>query len=179
MATVGHKARLFFALPVDPTLAATLALLAREVAQQTGGRAVPQENLHATLAFLGSVAHAAIAPLKSIGDALPRVSFDVSLDTLGSFRQARVAWMGASHVPPALSQLHAALSRALAAAGFGIEERPYHLHVTLARHCRVPSRREATAPLAWRADRIVLLESVTAAAGPRYDAIATWALDGP
>jgi len=109
MATVARKVRLFFALPVEPTLAATLAPLARDVAEQTGGRAVPQENLHATLAFLGSVAHAAVAPLKSMADALPRSSFGVSLDTLGSFRQARVAWIGAAQVPAALQQMHAAL----------------------------------------------------------------------
>lgn len=178
MPTLGGKARLFFALPVDPTLASALAPLARDVAQQTGGRAVPHDNLHATLAFLGSVAHASIAPLKSMADALGRPSFDVSLDTLGGFRQARVAWIGASHVPPALLELHAALSQALAAGGFSIEQRPYHLHVTLARHCRAPLRRTTTPPLAWRVDRIVLFESVTAAAGPRYDAINTWALDG-
>ena len=178
MPTAARKARLFFALPVDATLAATLAPIARDVAQQTGGRAVPQENLHATLAFLGSVAHAAIAPLKSMADALRRSSFDVSLDTLGSFRQAKVAWIGASHVPPALLELHTALSQALAAGGFSVEDRPYHLHVTLARHCRAWLRRTSTPPLAWRIDRIVLFESVTAAAGPRYDALETWPLDG-
>ena len=178
MATVARKVRLFFGLPVEPTLAATLAPLARDVAEQTGGRAVPQENLHATLAFLGSVAHAAVAPLRSMADALPRSSFGVSLDTLGSFRQARVAWIGAAQVPAALQQMHAALSQALAAGGFSVEERPYHLHITLARHCRAPLRRTTTPPLEWRVGRIVLFESVTAAAGPRYDALETWTLDG-
>lgn len=177
MATVARKARLFFALPVDPALAATLAPIARDVARQCGGRAVPHENLHATLAFLGSVAHAAIAPLKSMADALPRASFDVSLDTLGGFRQAQVAWIGAAHVPPPLLEVHAALSGALAAGGFSVDARPYRVHVTLARHCRAPLRRTTTPPLAWRVDRIVLFESVTAAAGPRYDVLETWRLD--
>jgi 2'-5' RNA ligase len=173
----GTKSRLFFALPVDPGVAAALAPLARDVAQQCGGRAVPEANLHATLAFLGAVAQAAMPRLKSIADMLPHAAFEVSLDTLGSFGHAQVAWIGASRMPDAVTQLHAALSAGLAADGFTIDTRPYHLHVTLARHCRRPLPGTAIAPLGWRIDRIVLFESVTAGAGPRYDALATWPLD--
>jgi 2'-5' RNA ligase len=176
-AAAPRKSRLFFALPVDASLAAVLAPLARDVAQQCGGRAVPEANLHATLAFLGTLAHADIPRLRSIADALPRAAFDVSLDALGSFGHAQVAWIGASRLPDVLVQLHAALSAGLAADGFPIETRPYHLHVTLARHCRRPQHKTAIAPLAWRIDRIALLESVTAGAGPRYDALASWPLD--
>jgi 2'-5' RNA ligase len=171
-----RESRLFFALPVDARLATSLAPLADAVAQQTGGRAVPQANLHATLAFLGSVAHAALPRLRAIGAALPQAALDVALDTLGGFGHAQVAWIGAARVPQPLVDLHASLNAALAADGFATETRPYHLHVTLARHCRRPLRRTTVAPLAWRVDRIVLFESVTAGAGPRYDALETWAL---
>ena len=152
--------------------------MARDVAQQTGGRAVPEANLHATVAFIGAVAHAAIAPLQALGGALPRAPLEVSLDTLGGFAHAQVAWIGAARVPDALTSLHAALSAALAAGGFSVETRPYHVHVTLARRCRRPLRRASvTPPLAWRVDRLVLFESINAGAGPRYEPLAAWPLE--
>jgi 2'-5' RNA ligase len=169
-------ARLFFALPVDAALAATLADLARHAASATGGRALPKANLHATVAFIGSVPREAIATLCAIGAALRSDAIDVTLDTLGSFRGARVAWVGCSNVPAALRELHAALCAQLTAASFVLEPRPYHPHVTLARHCRHPVARRDIAPLEWRIEQVVLYESISAEGGPRYEPLATWPL---
>ena len=169
-------ARLFFALPVDAPLAEALATLAHSAAAASGGRALPAGNLHATVAFIGSVPREAIATLRAIGAALRAPALEVALDTLGSFRGARVAWIGPSDVPAALLELHGALSAQLGAASFTLEARPYHPHITLARHCRHPIARRGVPPLAWRIDELVLYESVSAQGGPRYEPLDAWPL---
>jgi 2'-5' RNA ligase len=169
-------ARAFYALPVDAALADALGALALQAASAGGGRALPKANLHATVAFVGAVPRAAIADLSSIGAAMRAEAIDLALDTLGSFRGARVAWIGPSEVPESLGELHASLTGRLRAAGFAVDARPYHPHVTLARHCRHPFARRATAALAWRVDELVLYESISADGGPRYEPLERWRL---
>jgi 2'-5' RNA ligase len=172
------QARLFFALPVDPPLREQLAARALQVAGEAVGRAVPAANLHATVAFLGSVARAAIASLLALGDGVRAEAFDARLDRHGSFRGARVAWIAPSHVPPAMRALHGAVAQGLAAAGFAVEERPWHPHVTLARHCRRMVPPGDDAPLAWPVRALALYESIGAEGGPRYEPLARWPLAG-
>jgi RNA 2',3'-cyclic 3'-phosphodiesterase len=171
---VPNTARVFFGLPVDAPLADTLATLAQEAAAASGGRAMPKANLHATVAFIGSVQRASLAALSSIGENLRADAMDVSLDTLGSFRSARVAWIGPSKVPQSLRDLHASLGAGVVAASYDLDPRPYNPHVTLARHCRHALTRRSIAPLAWHVDRLVLYESISAEGGPRYEPLATW-----
>jgi 2'-5' RNA ligase len=173
---VPSTARLFFGLPVDAGLADTLAALAQHAASASGGRAMPKANLHATIAFIGSVPRATIAELSTIGESMRADAIDVTLDTLGNFRGARVAWIGPSFVPESLRKVHAALTSQLTAAGHTLDARPYHPHITLARHCRHPFARREVAPLAWRVEDLVLYESISAEGGPRYEPLATWRL---
>ena len=129
-------ARLFFGLPIDGVLDRHFDTLVKRLVDDAQGRPVPLENLHATLAFLGSVPRGALSHLESIGAELPRASFDLALDTAGSFDGARVAWMAPSQRPGALLALHGALAERLRQDGYRVEARPYHPHVTIARHCR-------------------------------------------
>lgn len=178
-APVPETARLFFALPVKGALAEVLGELGQHAAPASGGRALPKASLHATIAFIGSAPRQAIATLCAIGAATSADALDVTLDTLGSFRAARVAWVGPSYVPAALLELHAALASRLAAAAFALDARPYHPHITLARHCRHPIARRDIAPLAWRIEELVLYESIAAQGGPRYEPLAAWPLTRP
>lgn len=172
-----RTARLFFGLPLDDALAPYAGTLVPALVEEAQGRAVPPRNLHATLAFLGSLPGSAIAPLAKVGAALPRATLDLALDRAGSFAAAHVAWLGMEHVPPALVALHAALKARLVAAGLRIEDRPYQPHVTIARHCARMLRPRAITPIAWQVRRIVLYESVTAPGGPVYTPRAHWALE--
>ena len=168
-------ARMFYGLPVGDC-ARAITPLVPAIVEEAQGRAVPRENLHATLAFVGAVPQDAVTRLVRIGDALPRPSLVLLLDTVGSFRGARVAWIGPSQVPLPLARLHDALARALRADGFAVEERPYHPHVTLARRCgRIVAPRTIEA-LEWRVPAIVLYESIGAPGGPRYEPRAQWPL---
>ena len=168
---------MFFALPADGALDADLGTLTGSIAAATEGRPVSASNRHATLAFVGQIPQAALAQLVEIGDALPRAGFDLTLDTVGSFKAARVAWIGPSRVVPELDALHAALSARLRGGAFRVEERPFHAHVTLARHCRRTLPQRTVAPIAWPVREVVLYESIGTPDGPRYEARAAWPLD--
>jgi 2'-5' RNA ligase len=170
----GGAARLFFGLPVDEALAASLAGLAGPVALQAGGRPVVASNFHATLAFLGAAPRASIEALRVLGDGVAAARCDVLLDRVGSFRGARVAWIGAAAVPAPVIALQRRLERSLRDAGWTLDARPFHLHVTLARHCRAALETASVPVLRWAVDRFALFESVGSADGPRYAALAEW-----
>lgn len=173
------KARLFFALPVDPPLRDVLGALAAEVAQRAEGRAVPAANLHVTLAFLGNVARACLPRLDEIGSRCAQALVQsaplaLMLDRVGSFRRAGVAWIGPSEVAEPLCAVQSALVRALGEAGFAIDARPWNAHVTLARHCRRPTGEASHPALRLPVRGLALYESVSATDGPRYEALARW-----
>lgn len=165
---------MFFALVPPPPLAQSLGALARDVARRAHGRPVPAENIHLTLAFVGAWPLARLPELLDTGAQLRGVVIELALDTLGGFRLAGVAWIGAAVTPP-LAALATSLATALAAAGVALDH-PLTPHVTLARKCRGPYPDERVTPFAWRADAVTLLESQTRAEGAHYRAIACWPL---
>ena len=172
----GLHARLFFALVPPLALQQTLGALARSVAARCGGRAVATLNIHLTLAFIGGWPVARIAELTAAAAAVPVPSMMLSLDTLGAFRRAGVAWIGMSSPPAALMALASSLTTALAAAGVPLEARRFHPHVTLARKCRAAHAIETAGPHVWNVDGLTLLASQTLAEGPRYTSLAAWPL---
>jgi 2'-5' RNA ligase len=144
------------------------------------GRPPPAENLHLTLAFLGQVNADRRAALAVIGSAAAAAAppFVLTLDRVGAFRGAGIAWAGTDRSPPELLRLVAALNDGLAAAGLPVERRPFHPHVTLARRGARAPEGIAPAPLSWRVDRLVLMASDTLPARPRYREVDAWPLSG-
>ena len=102
--------RVFFALVPPPELAQSLGTLARDVARRARGRPVPAENVHLTLAFVGAWPHARLPELRDAGAQLRGAPIELRLDTLGGFRRAGVAWIGAATMSP-LAVLVASLRR--------------------------------------------------------------------
>jgi RNA 2',3'-cyclic 3'-phosphodiesterase len=173
------QARLFFALVPPPSLQQTLGALARHVAERCGGRAVAPQNIHLTLAFIGAWPVARIVELTQAAARVPVPAMTLSLDTLGAFRRAGVAWIGTAAPPAALMTLASSLSTALAAAGVPLEARRFHPHLTLARKCRSAHAIETAGPHVWDVDAMTLVASRTRAEGARYTAVAEWRLSGP
>jgi len=160
--------RVFFALVPDEALRAVLAALGRELARTIGGRAVPQHNAHLTLAFLGEVETARVPPLHAMLDTVPHAAFSLTLDRVGEWHHAGVAWVAPSLVPPQLAALHARLNEALAAERYPVEARPFRPHVTLVRRrLRVLAER-ATQPVEWNVRRLSLLRSDAVQGAVRY-----------
>ncbi|MBL8384690.1 MAG: RNA 2',3'-cyclic phosphodiesterase [Burkholderiales bacterium] len=166
--------RLFVALwPDDATRArlADAALRLRPV-----GRPVAAANLHLTLAFLGSVPAARRAVAARAMRAAGVGAVDLVLDRWGHFPGARVAWVGPAAPPAALAGGQQRLAARLREAGFTLEHRAFHPHVTLARDCARPTV-PGLAPIPWPARRLALVRSHTGAGGARYEVVDAVDLD--
>ena len=100
--------------------------------------------------------------------------FDVALDQVGSFRGARVAWVGSQKPERGLVELHGTLVAELAACGFPPDERPYTAHATVARKISRQVERRAIPPIEWRARELSLVRSEPGKGS--YVAVATWDL---
>ena len=170
--------RLFFALLPDPAARQALGALARDIARATGGRATPAENLHLTLVFLGRVPRSRVAQVEAAGARAAAMGepFALLFDRVGGFRNAGVVWAGPREVAPALQQVVGALSGALHDAGFALEARAFHPHLTLARRSLRPPAEGSALRVGWRADAITLMASETLPAGPVYRVLASWRL---
>ncbi|HVO88035.1 MAG TPA: RNA 2',3'-cyclic phosphodiesterase [Casimicrobiaceae bacterium] len=168
--------RLFFALVPPPGIQGRLGELAQAIASDTLGRPVPAHNVHATLAFLGHVDAQRAPGLLMLGGRTAGESFALSLNRVGWFRQARVAWIAPHAVPLQLTHLQADLERLLGSAGFALDPRPFNPHLTLARHCARGIERNAVDAIDWTVEHFALMQSLSTQDGVRYEALATWPL---
>lgn len=166
--------RLFFALWPDEKARGAIARASRTAVRRCGGRPVPAENYHITLAFLGDVAAPLYTDIVAAGRAASArfalCPLELRLDRFGYWPGPRVFWLGASENPPALSALAAALRTGAETLGIPGENRAFHAHVTL---CRKVQRAPNTDPpqLTWRASGFTLVESVTAESGAQYTVV--------
>ena len=166
--------RLFFALWPDDDVRAQLAHWSRELHSACEGRPTPPENLHVTLAFLGSIEDARIAEVeRAAGEVAPR-AISLVLDRPGYWKHNRIVWAGASAVPPELGALVAELRDALTRSQIVIDSKAFTSHVTLLRDAREPEAMPTLAPIVWKPDGFALLQSVTLPRGSRYDVLKSW-----
>ena len=168
--------RLFFALWPGEEAARRLSGLALEIAGRGGGKPVPMEKIHLTLAFLGEVPPERIEAARAAGDATGGKGFELAFDCVGSFRAAQVAWAGQRETSAALAGLQSRLAAALAARGFALEDRPYTPHLTLARRTARTVPREAIVPVRWKVEAFRLVRSEPGTGS--YTILAEWPL-GP
>jgi len=181
--------RLFFALWPDDAQRAGLTHAAAGIVRHCGGRPVPGENLHVTLAFLGSVPEQRLPELAAIArraaatfpqDAAPIL---VSLETLEHWARPQVLTVlerreeaqAAASGAPALARI---LSTAAAAAGFSPDLKPFRLHVTLARKVARLPRSSAMRRVEWSFEAFALIESRTLPEGPVYSVVESYVLGG-
>ncbi len=130
--------RLFIALALDgPVRRALCETVERLRAAGASGNFTRPENLHLTLHFLGEQLPARAKALGRLLDACDAAPFDLELSGFGLF-PGGVCWVGLRD-NPALSDLYARLGDALLRAGFPVDNRPYHPHLTLGREIRLPS----------------------------------------
>ena len=133
-----------------------------------------RELWHITLAFLGEVGADRADALVDAAGEVREVPFAMAFDRVGSFRRARVAWVGTAEPPPPLLRLQAALDQALRARGFALEERAFTPHVTLVRRVERNVARERIEAIAWRAQEMALVR--TDPGSGAYSTMATWPL---
>jgi 2'-5' RNA ligase len=142
--------RAFLALPVTaPALEAGTALVGRLRAALPEVRWARPEGLHLTLHFWPALGEADIPRLLDAARRPLAVvpPFDLELAGLGAFPRdgdERVLWLGVRRGEPETAAIQAAVERELEAAGFPVEARTFHPHVTLGRprtHLAAAARR--------------------------------------
>lgn len=165
--------RLFFALWPDEGTRQRLAAL---VPNDATGRWVSGNNLHVTLAFLGSVDKHVRSCVEHVASQANAQRFTLHLDEIGYWRKPRILWVGTSKPPSPLMQLLCSLNDGLITCGFKPERREFHAHVTLARKVHKPIAQRSIDPIPWPIDSFVLVESRTLSAGASYQVLRTWFL---
>lgn len=134
-------------------------------------RAVAPANWHVTLAFLGDTAPERRAAYEDAAGTVVGRPFDLALDRFGYFHRARILWIGAGEVPPALAALHADLNAALAECGHEPDPRPFKAHVTLARKMPPPGGLPAPEPVQWPVGEFCLVRSTLDRTGAWYEVL--------
>ena len=172
--TEGAAHRLFYALWPPAAPRAELGRAFGAALAAAGGRKVPAENLHLTLAFLGNVPAAEVGRLTAIGAGLALPPGEVVLDRLDWWPRARVLVAAARDAPAALVELQAELTRQLKDGGFGVDCAVFRPHVTLARKVAAPPPTGGAARVAWPLAALALIASIPAAGGSRYTPLSAW-----
>jgi len=124
--------RLFFALVPPPGTADTLDDLCEGI---TDAHWVAESDFHLTLAFLGDVSDHHVSDLVEAAAVVRTPTFRLELASVGVFPsrgRPRVLWAGVKKEPRLLA-LQRVLALELRHAGFALEKRKFHPHVTLAR----------------------------------------------
>lgn len=185
------SARVFFALWPDEPCASRLSAIAEDCAARLGGRAMPKDALHLTLAFVGAVNEDRLPELMALANATARSMSEAPAD--GSARQAivldrlacwpdkRILWAGSDCLPLHAGALAKHLVESLVAADYLPAGQTFVAHVTLVRRLQRPPRAEdidrlRNSPLRWVYRDFVLMRSWPGADRPAYERLGSWRL---
>lgn len=174
--------RLFFAL--QPSLAQNTMLTAyvAPLVAQLEGRAVPAENLHATLCFIGAVEEERLDALRAAAASIRGRPVRLRFDALEYWETPKVLCATSSRDSSEASELAIALGEVAVAAGFSPDIKPFRAHLTLARKiaatqaANVPLPLPLEPPMVMRADNFVLMSSRREGERSIYSAVETWPL---
>jgi RNA 2',3'-cyclic 3'-phosphodiesterase len=174
--------RLFFALWPDESMQKDLAHAARKVVKAAGGKPVPVENFHLTLAFLGSVPESSLEALRAIAERVAdacdpqRETFEVTLDRIDYWPKSQIVCATATRRPQAAEDLAQVLKRELVAGGFAPDLKPFRAHVTLVRKVARVTHELDMPNVSWTFRGFSLMESRTDPSGSLYSRKESWAL---
>lgn len=169
--------RLFVGLPVpDPTAKELTRRTGTVLAEWDRARRMEAEDLHVTLRFLGEMEADRVPGIEEAMVGARGEAIELRLGGVGVFRGAGAVYASVN-ASVQLTDLHEALSEALAWHGVARELREFHPHVTLARRRHglpqnVLERWTAVwEPMEVRVDSLVLYRSVGGGggAGNRYE----------
>lgn len=166
--------RCFIGVPVSASLANSTTALSQALPE-----AVPRDNLHLTLAFLGELP---VEKARGLIPALRDLSachrpFSLVFKQYQPFPEAQGPFMALTCPPsPSLAALHGGLWQCLEEQGVERPQRTFRPHITLGRFHE--SALAKTGLWALKVDRIWLYQSEQDGAGPRYRCISEQRLHG-
>jgi 2'-5' RNA ligase len=135
-------------------------------------RATDSDNLHLTLAFIGTLSDAVAASVAEAIAQLDLKSFQWRIDRLGFFRQAGVVWAGADSASnAALIALAGRVRHTLDALHVDYDRKPFAPHVTLLRGVARFTAVSLDTPIDWRIDNVALYRSSGGRAGSKYSRV--------
>lgn len=170
------EARVFFALWPEARIKRALHTLALEYQSRCKGRAMRADTMHMTLLFLGGVERIRLPQLMQAAGKISVPAFGFTLEKLSFWLHNRIAYAAPLAEVPTLSQLVMALQQELIATGFLSETHDFNPHVTLLRHVGHALESQTIAPMVWKADSFVLVESVMTDRGTHYQILRKWPL---
>lgn len=169
--------RLFFALWPDGPVRRQLDTVAR-LYRPAKSRAIPRNNLHATLIFLGSMPETLLPDIVQAGASIQPRAFTLTMKQLQVWRKPQVLCLCPESVPAALQQLHDELAAALHRHEIPFDERSYRPHVTLARKVRQRvAANQLPEAIDWSVSGFSLVESVSMERGVHYEPLHQWQQD--
>ncbi len=171
--------RLFFALWPPIELSRELHRLAGDFPRGATDRRVAPENIHLTLAFLGSIDASFRECAERTASAVCQEPFTLVLEQMGCWPKSGILWVGPGATPEPLLRLVQVLTSGLGECGYQAEQRPHATHLTLARkvHPCQPSHSIERHP--WVINQFHLVQSRTQADGARYEILRSWPLIPP
>jgi 2'-5' RNA ligase len=149
--------RCFIAAWPQPVTRAALQRQIDTAARHVGSaRAMRPRNLHLTAAFIGSLDVATAARVAGVFSTSDLRPFDWTIDTLGWFPRARVAWAGGPGTA-SLASTVAQVRGLLDDLGVSYDRKPFVPHVTLFRDVRQFAYSGPLAePIPWLTDHVAL-----------------------
>lgn len=159
-----HK--VFYAVRLDSAARSKVIDATRQQmdAHHLAGGRVPPEYLHVTLHCLGdyeNVPHELLRRAREAGGSVEMAPFDVGFDRIGSLGGAGMgglALTGGAELKK-LREFQRALATAMETTGIGQHIRKrFNPHVSLL-YCEELVAREPIAPIRWRVDELVLIDS--------------------
>ena len=176
MTASSEQQRLFFALWPNAAVRDAVAELFRGPLKTLRGRKVAFNNVHITLAFLGSLDVEHRNCIQQVASQVQGRRFELQLNQLGYWARPKVVWLGPKDVPAAASEFQQGLVHALQNCGYVPEKRPFQPHLTLLRKVYKPVPDMAIGNIVWPVDDFVLVRSNTLSTGVEYEVIGRWPL---
>lgn len=161
--------RLFYAIWPDAATSERLLHLQAPL----HGRKTQRDDFHITLVFLGRQPSELLPIFQEILMRLPRIKMTLEIDRLRYSQRNRIVRLEMTAAPPALFELQSELARELSRHQIPFHAHPeFRPHITLARNADAPGELPF-APLIWHANRIALVESLSAVEGAKYRVLAS------
>ncbi|MDB6156879.1 MAG: putative 2-5 ligase [Gammaproteobacteria bacterium] len=174
--------RLFFALWPDEALRKALVDATRDALRACGGRPVPSESLHTTLAFLGSVPERRIPELTQIAGPLAaafspsEVPLRLTFDHIERWKKPQIISALTREESAGAIALSESLKNELARRGFSPDLKPFRAHVTLARKVPHGTHDHTMQSVFWSFTEFALIESRTEAQATVYRVLESFPL---
>ena len=167
--------RHFFALWPDEDTRENIAAVCQQLPEKYG-RVITPQNLHITLAFLGSIDSEQALRLREGAASARGTGFTLTLERLGWWKRPGVAWIAPELTPAALLGLVGSINHLIQGHGIVPDSRLFQPHLTIARKVKRAPEHVEFAPIKWKISSFCLARSNTLPAGAVYEVIETWPL---